>query len=59
MISIEDLFDFQEVEQIRADVLSIAQTYGEVLAIQIPSPLTSFSAGNGFKEMQVKEGVEV
>lgn len=59
MISIEDLFDFLEVERVREDVLSIAQTYGEVLEIKIPSPLTSFSAGNGFREMKVKEEIEV
>ena len=54
MISIEDLFDFLEVQRVREDVLSIAQTYGEVLEIKIPAPLTSFSAGNCFKEMKVK-----
>ena len=59
MMSIEDLFDFHEVERIREDVLSIAQTYGEVLAIQIPAPLISFSAGDAFKEMKLKEDLEV
>lgn len=53
MLSIEDLFDFQEIEQARNDVLQLCQTFGEVISIVIPSPLRG-----GAKELTMKQGLD-
>ena len=52
MLSIEDLFDHEEITQVRNDVLQLCQTYGEVLAIEIPLPLRG-----GSKELTMKQGL--
>ena len=50
---ITDLFDFEEIEMVRNDVLQLCQTYGEIIAIQIPLPLKG-----GSKELTMKQGLD-
>jgi len=39
MISLEDLFDNELIEEIKQDVLDECHRYGEALKIEIPVPL--------------------
>ena len=53
MLSIEDLFDFEEIEMVRNDVLQLCQTFGEVISIVVPMPLRG-----GTKELTMKQGLD-
>ena len=53
MLSIEDLFDFDEIELVRNDVLQLCQTFGEVISIVVPMPLRG-----GTKELTMKQGLD-
>ena len=39
MISLEDLFDASVLEQVKQDIIDESQGFGEVLSLEIPSPL--------------------
>jgi len=47
MISLEDLFDVELLEQVKQDVLDECQTFGEVVGIEVPSPLFNLTTRSG------------
>lgn len=41
MISVEDLFDLQEVERVRQDVVQECKVFGDIISVEIPRPNTN------------------
>lgn len=41
MISVEDLFDNQEVERVKQDIVAECKAFGDIISIEIPRPNTN------------------
>jgi hypothetical protein len=45
MIRVEELFDDQEIEAVKNDLIQECKTFGDIISIEIPKPLQSKPEG--------------